>query len=308
MERTETVTAAWPEVPEALRSLWRDCLACGDGNDVARALVANFVGLAEASEEAALREATEQLQRRTPCRAFLLLLDEAAGDKRAELAATTRGVGTLRDIVLEEIVLRLPRSALYSMPGLIRPLLVNDLPSHLYWAHAWPADASEFDTLAGLCEHTVLDSRRFGNPARELSALQQRRGAGEKISDLNWLRLRPWRRALAEAFERIPWQPGTTVSGAIRHGRHAAAAALLLSDWLHERLGAGLALEPDGTGTGACPDAVTLRMPDIEIRVEQDAPRLVVHVTTASQCLLPFAVQASRASDGNLLAAAADAV
>ena len=44
-------------------------------------------------------DATEQLQRRSPCRAFLLVIDEDAPTETAELTATTRKHGPLRDIV-----------------------------------------------------------------------------------------------------------------------------------------------------------------------------------------------------------------
>ena len=62
-----------------------------------------------------------------------------------------------------------------------------------------------------------------------LRAVQDRRRRGQHITDLSWLRLRPWRRALAEAFERVPWTPGTKASGSVRHGRMATAAAILLA-------------------------------------------------------------------------------
>ena len=306
LERTQAAASSWSEIPNALRSLWRDCLSAEGGRDIARALVVNFVAIATRDDADALRKATTALQQRTPCRAFLLLLDDGADDERAELAATTRCHKELRDIVLEEISLRLPRTALERMPGLIRPLLVNDLSNHLYWAAPWPAAEREFDALAGLCEHAVVDSRRFGNAARELYVLEKRRDQGQRLTDINWLRLRPWRRALAEAFERFSWQPGTTVRGRIVHGHGAAAQALLLSDWLHERLGAGLAIEPDGSSERSAPQRVELRLDAVEIDVEPDDQQLVVKVTTDATCHLPFAIQASRASDGDLLAAAID--
>jgi glucose-6-phosphate dehydrogenase assembly protein OpcA len=314
VERTQAVASSWSEIPATLRSLWRACLTGTEDTDVSRALTINFLGVAEAAAADALRQATDRLQRRTPCRAFLLVLDEQAAGNHAELVAATRCHGHVRDIVLEEIVLRLPKKDLPRVPGLLRPLVIDDLATHLFWAAGWPAAEKDFDTLAGLAAHTIVDSHRFGNPARELAVLAGRREQGARITDLNWLRLRPWRRAIAEAFERFAWQRGASVEGAVRHGRKAGAAAMLLAEWLHQRIGAAMALEPDGDANLAGPDRVTLKLTgvevDVEVAVEITAERrddqIVVHVTTNEHCYQPFAIQASRGADGDLLAAAID--
>jgi len=305
-DRTDTHTASWTELPEALSALWDACMQDQKGSDVARALTANFVGVATAPHAGCLIDATEQLQRRSPCRAFLLVIDDDAPNETAELSATTRKHGPLRDIVMEQIVLRLHRDDLRRMPGLLRPLILDDLPSHLLWALPWPADDANFETLAEMCQHAIVDSRSFGNPARELQLIRERRARGERISDLSWLRVQPWRRALAESFERFEWQPGTEVRGTIRHGREARTTAMLLGDWLHERLAAQIALEPGGDDSLLGPAHVTLMVGDIEIVVEHRDGKLITHVTTPQVCLLPFSDNAMRGSDAELLVLAMD--
>lgn len=304
--RTPPRQAPWKQIPEAMRSLWRACLPDAEGGDVARSLTINFVGVAAAADADALAAATERLQRRTPCRAFLLLLDDAARPGVADLAATTRCTGDLRDIVLEEITMRLPRAALPQVPGLVRPLLMNDLPNHLFWAAPWPAAAADFDGLAALCDHAIVDSRRFADPAGDLAAVLQRRAAGLRLTDLTWLRLRPMRRALAEAFERVAWSPGTPATARLRHGRAAHAAARLLADWLGARLAAAVTLEAGGDDGAALPDEVVLQTGGFEIALTGQRQQIRVHVTTPEHCYLPFAVPTSRGSDGDLLAAAID--
>ena len=130
--RTPGQPAEWKRIHEGMRKLWRLCLADEQGLDVARSLTINFLGVADAADAAALREATERLQRRSPCRAFLVLLDETATPGQAELAAVTRSHGSTRDIVLEEITLRLPTSAFGQLPGLMeaQPLLQHLLRRH----------------------------------------------------------------------------------------------------------------------------------------------------------------------------------
>ncbi len=308
--RTPALTAEWKKIPAGMRSLWRQCLPGGDGGDVARSMTINFLGVALAENADVLNEALQRLQRRSPCRAFLVLIDDAAKPGAAELAATTRGTGSVRDIVLEEILVRVPRSAFAALPGLIRPLLMNDLPNHLFWAAPWPADAGHFDALADLCDHVVIDSRRLADPTRDLAALAALHAPGSvphRVTDLAWLRLRPWRRALAEAFQRVPWVAGTKAQATIRHGQGGKASALLLADWLRARLGASVQCDPNGNAVGS-PDDVVVRTGGFEVELQLARQQIRVHVTTPEHCYLPFTVPSSRGSDGDLLAAAIDMV
>ncbi|MFN6147631.1 MAG: glucose-6-phosphate dehydrogenase assembly protein OpcA [Planctomycetota bacterium] len=304
--RTAPVQAEWKRIPDALRSLWRACLPDQQGADVARSLAINFVAVAAAAEEDALRDTVDKLLRRTPCRAFLLLLDPAARSGTATLAATTRTHGALRDIVLEEIAVRMPVTAMAQFTGLVRPLLENDLPNHLYWATRLPADAAHLDAMTAMCDHLIVDSKRFGAVARELDAIQQRRRRGDRITDLTWLRLRPWRRALAEAFDRIPWRPGTPVTGAIRHGGNGLAAAHLLANWLQARTQAKVALDPTGGPTALCPERVALAVGDCDVELATVGAQVRVSVATPERCDLPFHVPQSRGTDGDLVGAAID--
>ena len=310
-DRTAKQMASWTELPSALHSLWDTCMQNQGGTDVARALTLNVLAIADANDEASLRDITEQLQRHMPCRAFLLLLDESADAETAELLATTRCHGPIRDIVLEQIVLRLRNQDLARVPGLLRPLILDDLPSHLFWSMAWPGNEQSFDTLARLCQHVIVDSARFGNPARELPIVKQRQAQADSVTDLSWLRVQPWRRALAEAFGRLDWQPNTPVKGVIRHGKNARATSMLLADWLHERLAASIAMEPDGNHDSIGPDHVSLQVAlasgSIEIVIDLDGDKMVTHVTTQSHCYLPFRSAALRGNDAKLISMAIDA-
>lgn len=310
-ERTKVETCAWTELPTALDGLWNTCMQSQDGSDVARALTINLFAIAEAGQAEMLRDMTEQLYRHTPCRAFLLLLDDHATGETAELSATTRRRRSVRDIVLEEIVLRLRSEDLPRIPGLLRPLIFDDLPGHLYWSLPWPANEEPFDTLAHLAQRAIVDSQCFGNPARELPIIEQRQQDGQRITDLSWLRVQPWRRALAEAFERLDWQPNTQVQGIVRHGKNARATAMLLSDWLHKRLRAAITLEPDGNPESIGPDHVSLEIAlksgAIEIVIDMQQDQLVTHVTTQSHCYVPFRTAAQRGPAAKLLSLAIDA-
>jgi glucose-6-phosphate dehydrogenase assembly protein OpcA len=304
---TQTPTREVPlkRIPDALRELWRDCVPDTPGGDVSRALTINFVGLAVGGDSEPLLQAVDRLHRRSPCRAFLLLLDESAGEPRAEVAATMRGTGRTRELVLERIAVRMPGAWLQNAPGMIRPLLVNDLRSHLFWGASWPHDEGVFDALARLCDHAVVDSARFARPDAEIERLHAHRHHAPRITDLAWLRLRPWRRALAEAFERFPWHRGLRARATIRHGADALAAAVLLGRWLGERIGAEVEYE-GGRAGGQNPEIVELCVGEVEVLVGTDGNQLNVQVTTPEQCFLPWTAPISRGTVGDLLAAAID--
>lgn len=307
--RTPAQTTPLARIPEALRGIWRSCRGDGDDDvEVARSLAINFVGAADVADEADLRAAVDRLHRRTPCRAFLLLIDEHADAVHAEVAAATRLASGRQDILVEEIALRLPADRFDLVPGLVRPLLVNDLPIHLFWAADWPRTEPAFDDLAALCDHVVVDTRRFASPAVELAHLARRRDAGVRITDLTWLRLRPWRRALAEAYERTPQAVGKATRVRIVHGAAALSAAMLLGEWLTARLAADVTLEGGGDAERTCPERVVVTAGDTEIDAHAPSGPIEVHVTTAAHCLLPFQVPGSRGTDGDLLAAAIDLV
>lgn len=307
LKRTTPRIVELPKIGDALRGLWRTCSAENGDSEVARSLAINFVGVADASREGMLRDAVERLQLRTPCRAFVVLLDSSAKAATAEVAATTRMHGSTRDIVLEEIVVRVPEASFERIPGLVRPLLVNDLPNHLYWTSPWPRDEHHFDDVATLCDHVVVDSRTFEQPARDLALLDARRKNGARITDLNWLRLRPWRRALAEGFERVTWRPGTKASATITHGKSATAASQLLAKWIGEKLAADVRLGVVATANDAlCPGGVDVLAGDCQVQLEANGNHIAVHVTTPEYCYLPLKVPESRGRDGDLLAAAID--
>lgn len=305
-ERTDTYEASWTELSDALNKLWDACMQDQAGSDVARALTANFVGVAKVTHAQCLIDAAEQLQRRSPCRAFLLVIDNDAPTEVAELTATTRVHGPLRDIVLEQIVLRMRRDDLRRAPGLLRPLILDELPCHMLWALPWPKDERNFELLLEMCDHAIVDSRSFGDPERDLPMLGERRVRGERISDLSWLRLQPWRRALAEAFERFEWRPGTPVHATIRHSREARTSALHLANWLRVRLGAEVRFEKGGGPSLLGPAHVLMKVGEIEIAVDHRDSMLVTHVTTPSVCLLPFTNSAERGNDAELLVLAMD--
>jgi glucose-6-phosphate dehydrogenase assembly protein OpcA len=302
--RTPRHAAAPDAIHAALRAIWRDCCAEQDAGSVSRALTHNFVGIATDERADELRAAVDRVAGRLPCRAFVVALARDGTGISAEVFGAARTHGSSRDLVLEQIELRTPQSAFGDLAGVVRPLLVNDLPTHFYWSLDWPAAPREFDSLMAMAEHTIVDSARFSAPLPQLDAVELRARQGRRLTDLAWLRLRPWRRALAEGFERCDYAPEQPTRVAIRHDRAAAAAAAVLGRWLERRLDAEVSLVALDHGHAVLQE-VEIRHDDAVIRAALRSPeRIEVEVTTAAACFVPVAVPASRGSEGDLLAAA----
>lgn len=293
-------------VPEALRGMWHE--HCGGNEDasISRALLTNLVVVVDEPREAPMRLLLEALSARLPCRAFLVAVHKGNGPFATEVHGAARLHGKTRDIVLEQIELKVPEDAFSRVPGVVRPLLVHDLPTRCYWAAPWPEDAHRFDSMAKMAELTILDSSRFLLPARELDAVEQRRRRGRRLTDLEWMRLRPWRRALAEVFERATFREHVPTEVTIRYGEAGVAGACLLGRWLESRLAATVVVEASGA-PGQDLAGVDLRHGNAHAHVELiDGARLQVAVETEAACFLPVHVAASRGGEGDLLAAAID--
>lgn len=306
MLRTPHATVAPNAIPSALRAIWRECCSGESEGNVSRSLTTNLIVVVDAARETELRQLLDVLSARQPSRAFLATIQPGNGAIEAQVHAAARVSARTRDIVLEQIELRVPEGSFAQLAGVVRPLLVNDIPTHCYWATAWPRDARGFDALAAVADHTIVDSARFQLPASELDAVEQRRRDGTKVTDLTWMRLRPWRRALAEVFERTPFRMFTPTEITVRHGDAGLAAAALLGRWLEQRLGARIALEASDGPTDFLAGAELRHGDAVATATLTSAGRIEVEVQTPAACFLPFAVPSSRGSEGDLLAAAID--
>jgi hypothetical protein len=292
-------------IPEALRKIWRECCQGDEDNSVSRALITNLIAVVSVDRERAMRALLESLSARLPCRAFLVVVGPGNGAIATEVHGAARLYGPTRDLVLEQIELTVPEGAFARVAGLIRPLLIHDIPTRLYWACPWPEDARRFDSLATMADLSILDSARFTVPASDLDAIDTRRRRGMQVVDLEWMRLRPWRRALAEVFERIRYQPNLHTAAVVRHGDAAVAAATMLGRWLERRLSAHVVVEATGTAGGLA--GIDLQHGGSAAAVTLvDSGRIEVAVETEEACFLPFGVPSSRGSEGDLLAAAID--
>jgi glucose-6-phosphate dehydrogenase assembly protein OpcA len=185
-----------------------------------------------------------------PARVLLLCVDPAATDGiTASVSVQGRLSGEGHWVVSEQVQLRCPAQATERLPYSIRPILIGDLPTNLWWAAAAPpplAGSLLFD-LADPAQQVIYDSIGWREPARGVVATASwlaqdergRRGTRYRVtSDLNWRRLKYWRRLLAQALDPViaPGAIESITELQIDHGPHAVVQAWELASWLASRL------------------------------------------------------------------------
>lgn len=182
----------------------------------------------------------------------LLLIGEAGADAPEVAAAACVSVQRRGQQLFcsEQVTLRARTGALERLPFAVRTLLIGDLPTNLWWASPQPpalAGPLVYE-LAEYAQQLVYDSHGWADPHRGVAAtaswlerFERRRDQGRwrVASDLNWRRLKSWRRALGQALDPAS-APGALDSISdvlVEHGPHAVTQAWQLVGWLASRLG-----------------------------------------------------------------------
>lgn len=159
-------------------------------------------------------------------------------------------------ICYEEVVLTLRGECANHLAGVVAPLLIHDLPTHVWWPGDPPFADPVFQQLVDVADRLIIDSADFGDlltGLRRLATLRRRSGVG----DMAWGRLAWWQELTAQFFDaprflrylpnlsRLHLRYATAPPGAARseEGEVAPSVAapmaqpLLFAGWIATRLG-----------------------------------------------------------------------
>lgn len=216
-EADSTVTQPWIEPDSSVRAieahlarLWTDHPRGGDptvtekGLHHARASVLNLIVMVpDAVAAARVVETMIGLGIRHPSRAIVLAADAKAEGPALSAAITAHCHPPLdgaERVCYEVVVLTVRGEAAEHLAGVCAPLLIHDLPTHVWWPGDPPFGDPIFDQLMAMSDRVILDSSEFGDllrGLRRLTTLRRRSGVG----DLGWRRLSWWQELTAEFFD-----------------------------------------------------------------------------------------------------------
>jgi glucose-6-phosphate dehydrogenase assembly protein OpcA len=261
----DTTVAA---VAAHLASLWDPPGARDDGGDPlvtekglphARASVLNLI--VTVRDDAAADRVVRTLMGlgvRHPSRAIVLVPEQTSTGAPLDARISTHCHDALNGgdrVCYEEVVLTVRGEAAAHVSGIVGPLLIHDLPTHVWWPADPPFSDPVFDELVEMGDRVLVDSSDFGDllgGLRRLGSLRRSSGIG----DLSWERLTWWQELTAQFFDaprfrrylpnlsrlRIRYAvpsgeaPSTDDEGGSRVAS-PMAQALLYAGWIATRLG-----------------------------------------------------------------------
>ena len=188
-----------------------------------------------------------------PSRSIVVLVQPSDGEPAidARLSAHCHiAPGLEGQVCFEDVELTVGGRAARHLHSVVLPLLVPDLPVYSWWSGDLLGDLHILDEVLDASDRFIVDSTRFSDARLGLpclASLAQRTATA--VSDLNWARLSPWRRLIAQFFDSPSLQPylGGLTAVDIEHAAGSAAQSLLLTGWLASRLG----WQPEGADNEA---------------------------------------------------------
>jgi glucose-6-phosphate dehydrogenase assembly protein OpcA len=187
----------------------------------------------------------------------LMLIGEGTGENlQAWVRVCADGTGPHAHVTVEQVTIAAPTWQVERLPFAVRALVIGDLPTNLWWASNQPPPfaGSLLYELADNAQQIIYDSLGWTEPARGVAAtatwleqVERTSGAGRwrVASDLNWRRLKSWRRLLAQALApgSAPGARESITEVLVEHGPHAVVQAWelvsVLSQWFDWKVQGG---------------------------------------------------------------------
>ena len=140
---------------------------------------------------------------RHPSRVIVLAADRSADGPPLDAAVTAHchaGRDGGDQVCYDVVVLTVRGEAAEHLAGFVAPLLIHDLPTHVWWPGDPPFGDPIFDQLVEMSDRVIVDGSDFTDLLlgfRRLGTLRRRSGVG----DLAWRRLGWWQELTAQFFD-----------------------------------------------------------------------------------------------------------
>jgi len=187
---------------------------------------------------------------RHPSRAIVLVADPEAPGPSLDAAVSAHchdGRDGTDRACYEAVVLGVRGEAARHLSGMVAPLLIHDLPTHVWWPGDPPFADAIFDQLVEMSDRVIVDSSDFADllvGMRRLTTLRRRSGVG----DLAWRRLGWWQELTAQFFDaprfrrylpnlnRLAIRYAVPADGGAASSASPLAGAVLYAGWIAARL------------------------------------------------------------------------
>jgi glucose-6-phosphate dehydrogenase assembly protein OpcA len=193
-----------------LASLWDTPRDGSDGATItekglphARASVLNLIAIVVDAEAAdRVVHTLMSLGVRHPSRAVVLVPahDTPDGPMDARISTHCHDGSAGDRVCYEEVVLTVRGEAARHLSGIVAPLLIHDLPTHVWWPGAPPFRDLAFDQVVEMGDRVLFDSADFPDleaGLRRIGGIRRHSGVG----DLSWERLSWWQELTAQFFD-----------------------------------------------------------------------------------------------------------
>ena len=140
---------------------------------------------------------------RHPSRAIVLVPRPDIAEPRIDARISTHcneASSSGERLCYEEVVLSVGGEPSAHLSGVVAPLLIHDLPTHVWWPGNPPFNDPIFDQLVDLADRIIVDTSDFEqllSGMRRLATLRRRSGVG----DLTWARMSRWQELTAQFFD-----------------------------------------------------------------------------------------------------------
>ena len=182
-----------------------------------------------------------------PLRAIIVHLHGGGGPGTLDAEITVEAHQLLNGFPVqrEQVLLHVRGEAGHHLSSLIEPLLVDDVPTYLWWSGRHRLDEAIVQDAISFSDVLVVDSGKFEHPINavlELAGLAADPHATVGVADFRWGRVRPWRDAIGQFFgpeDRRALLPGLqeVSADAAGTGPEARTGAALLAGWAVSALG-----------------------------------------------------------------------
>ena len=239
------------QIERELTAMWSAPLGGAAPTDapVTRACMSNLiVYVPDQAAAARLGDEVVPIVEHHPSRVLMLVAEGASSGEPLEayVSALCHLGDAGRQVCSEHVVISAAGGAIRRLPSVVRPLILGDLPTALWWTGGKPPPQGGdlFRELSVDASQVVFDSLEWpGGDAQAHGFVATATWAAglpktDGVSDLAWTRLGPWRSLVSQALDPAV-APGALAALSdveIEHGAQTAPKAWLLIAWMADRL------------------------------------------------------------------------